>query len=140
MQGGVNKLFVFRNLSTATSNVLPLHLKQTFPPIFGISLKVKVIGYPGYLLKSFRLYLVMHYFWLQLFLRPSKILTVILKLFLGMEEVLIFHFFKLTFPRGWCDPRTMSIYLILKAFGPFGIGYNPNPNGLYFPILLRQDF
>ena len=31
--GGVNKLFVFKNLLTVPSNVLPLHLKQNFPPI-----------------------------------------------------------------------------------------------------------
>ena len=29
----VNKLFVFKRLLTLPSNVLPLHLKQTFPPI-----------------------------------------------------------------------------------------------------------
>ena len=46
--GVVNKLFVFKNLLTTPSNVLPLHLKQ---------LKVKVMGSnPGYLLKSFLLY------------------------------------------------------------------------------------
>ena len=31
--GDVNKLFVFRSLLTTPSNVLPLHLKQTFLPI-----------------------------------------------------------------------------------------------------------
>ena len=31
--GVVNKLFVFRSLLTTSSNALPLHLKQTFPPI-----------------------------------------------------------------------------------------------------------
>ena len=31
--GFVNKLFVFKSLLTTLSNVLPLHLKQTFPPI-----------------------------------------------------------------------------------------------------------
>ena len=34
--GGVNKLFVFKSLLTTPSNVLPLHLKQTFPPIIWI--------------------------------------------------------------------------------------------------------
>ena len=34
--GVVNKLFVFKSLLTTTSNVLPLHLKQTFPPIIWI--------------------------------------------------------------------------------------------------------
>ena len=34
--GDVNKLFVFKNLLTTPSNVLPLHLKQTFPPIVWI--------------------------------------------------------------------------------------------------------
>ena len=29
----VNKLFVFKSLLTIPNNVLPLHLKQTFPPI-----------------------------------------------------------------------------------------------------------
>ena len=33
MQGDVNKLFVFKILLTIPSNVLPLHLKQTFLPI-----------------------------------------------------------------------------------------------------------
>ena len=38
------------------NNVLPLHLKQTFPPIFEFLLKVKVMGSnPGYHLKSFLL-------------------------------------------------------------------------------------
>ena len=31
--GDVNKLFVFKSLFTTPSNALPLHLKQTFPPI-----------------------------------------------------------------------------------------------------------
>ena len=31
--GDVNKRFVFKSLLTKPSNVLPLHLKQTFPPI-----------------------------------------------------------------------------------------------------------
>ena len=31
--GDVNKLFVFKSLLTMPSNVLPLHLKQTFPSI-----------------------------------------------------------------------------------------------------------
>ena len=34
--GDVNKLFVFKGLLTMPSNVLPLHLKQTFPPIISI--------------------------------------------------------------------------------------------------------
>ena len=32
----VNKLFVFKSLLTTPSNVLPLHFKQTFPPIIQI--------------------------------------------------------------------------------------------------------
>ena len=36
MLGDVNKLFVFKSLLTTTSNVLPLHLKQTFSPIIWI--------------------------------------------------------------------------------------------------------
>ena len=34
--GDVNKLFVFKSLLTTASNVLPLHLKQTFPPTIWI--------------------------------------------------------------------------------------------------------
>jgi hypothetical protein len=33
LPGDVNKLFVFKSLLTMPSNVVPLHLKQTFPPI-----------------------------------------------------------------------------------------------------------
>ena len=36
MLGDVNKLFVFKSLLTRPINVLPLHLKQTFPPIIWI--------------------------------------------------------------------------------------------------------
>ena len=36
MLGDVNKLFVFKSLLTTPSNVLPLHLKQIFPPIIWI--------------------------------------------------------------------------------------------------------
>ena len=36
MLGDVNKLFVFKSLLTMPSNVLPLHLKQTFPLIIWI--------------------------------------------------------------------------------------------------------
>ena len=55
--GVVNKLFKIKSFLTMPSNVLPLHLKQTFPPIIGFSLKVKVMGSnPAYLLKSFLLY------------------------------------------------------------------------------------
>ena len=38
--GEVNKLFVFKSL-TRHSNVLPLHLKQTFPPIIWIFTQVE---------------------------------------------------------------------------------------------------
>ena len=34
--GDVNKLFAFKSLLTMPSNILPLHLKQTFPPIIWI--------------------------------------------------------------------------------------------------------
>ena len=34
--GDVNKLLVFKSLLTTPSNVLPLHLKETFPPIIWI--------------------------------------------------------------------------------------------------------
>ena len=36
MLANVNKLFVFQSLLTMPSNVLPLHLKQAFPPIIWI--------------------------------------------------------------------------------------------------------
>ena len=36
MVGDVNKLFFFKSLLTMPSNVLPLHLKQTFLPIIWI--------------------------------------------------------------------------------------------------------
>ena len=55
--GWCNNLLVFKKLLTTPSNVLPLHLNQTFPPIFEFSQKVKVMGSdPGYLLKSFLLF------------------------------------------------------------------------------------
>jgi hypothetical protein len=34
--GDVNKLFVIKSLLTTPSSVLPLHLKQTFPPMISI--------------------------------------------------------------------------------------------------------
>ena len=40
--------FVFKSLLTTPSNVLPLHLKQTFPKVMGLT--------PGYLLEYFLLY------------------------------------------------------------------------------------
>ena len=36
MLGDVNKLFVFKSLLTMPSNILLLHLKETFPPIIWI--------------------------------------------------------------------------------------------------------
>ena len=52
--GIVNKLLKTKSLLTTPSNVLPIHLKQTFPPIIWILLKVKVMGLnPGYPLKKF---------------------------------------------------------------------------------------
>ena len=39
MLGDVNKLFVFKSLLTRPSNILPLHLKQTFPPTIWIFIK-----------------------------------------------------------------------------------------------------
>ena len=41
--GDINKLFVFKSLFTTPSNVLPLHLKQTFPPIIWIFTEGDVI-------------------------------------------------------------------------------------------------
>ena len=42
--GDVNKLFVFKSLLTMPSNVLPLHLKQTFPPIIWIFIEGEGCG------------------------------------------------------------------------------------------------
>ena len=54
--GILSKLFVFKSLLTASSNVLPLNLSR---PKFELSLKVKVMrSNPGCLLKSFLLYQV----------------------------------------------------------------------------------
>ena len=39
MLGDVNKLFVFKNLLAMPSNVLPLHHKQTFPPIYDLNFR-----------------------------------------------------------------------------------------------------
>ena len=44
LQDNVNKLFVFKNLSTMPSNVLPLYLKQTLPPIISIFTEVESDG------------------------------------------------------------------------------------------------
>ena len=50
MLGDVNNFFLFKSLLTTSSNVLPLHLKQTFPPI----ISTEVVGLNlGYLLKDF---------------------------------------------------------------------------------------
>ena len=46
----VNKLFVFKSLLTMPSNVLPLHLKQTFPPIIWIFTEGKGDGIESRLL------------------------------------------------------------------------------------------
>ena len=57
----VSKHIVFKSLLTMPSNVLPLHLKQTFCPLFEFS--VKVMGSnPGYHLKYFLLYLHLYFF------------------------------------------------------------------------------
>ena len=42
--GDVNKVFALKSLLTTTSNVLPLHLKQTFPPIIWIFTEVEDDG------------------------------------------------------------------------------------------------
>ena len=56
--GVVNKLIVFKSLLTTPSNVLPLHFKQTLQTKLEFSFKMKVMrSNPGYLLKSFSLYL-----------------------------------------------------------------------------------
>ena len=41
MLSDVNKLFIFKSLLTTPCNVLPLHLKQIFPPIMWIFAEVK---------------------------------------------------------------------------------------------------
>ena len=62
--GVVNKL-----LLTMLSNILPLHLKQFFPPIIWFFAEVKVMGLnPGYLLKAFLLYLCMWTLWDKIYL------------------------------------------------------------------------
>ena len=47
MLGDVNKLFVFKIFLTMPKNVLPLHLKQTFPPIIWIFTKGEGDGNDG---------------------------------------------------------------------------------------------
>ena len=60
MLGDVNKLFVFKNLLTNLGYVLPLHLKQTLPPIIWIFTIGEGDGQnPGYILKSFLLNIFM---------------------------------------------------------------------------------
>ena len=55
--GIVNKLLVTKSLLTTPSNVLPLHLKQTFPPTIWILTEDKLMGSnPGYLLEYFLFY------------------------------------------------------------------------------------
>ena len=44
LMGDVNKIIVFKILLTTPSNVLPLHFKQTFPPIISIFTEGKVDG------------------------------------------------------------------------------------------------
>ena len=44
MLGEVNKLFAYKRLLKMPSNVLPLHLKQTFPPIIWIFTEVEGDG------------------------------------------------------------------------------------------------
>ena len=39
MLGGVKKLFIFKSFLTMPSNVMPLHLKQIFPPMIWIFTK-----------------------------------------------------------------------------------------------------
>ena len=52
--GVVTKLLNTKSLLTSPSNVLAYSLKETFPPIIWIFMKVKVMGSdPGYLLQSF---------------------------------------------------------------------------------------
>ena len=56
--GIVNQRFTFKSLLTTTSNVLPLHLKQTFPPIIWIFIEGEDdginSGYLFYFIKSWK--------------------------------------------------------------------------------------
>ena len=55
--GNVDKLYDFKSLLTMLSIVLPLHLKQTFPPIIWIFTEGEGDGMESrHLLKSFLLY------------------------------------------------------------------------------------
>ena len=65
MLGDLNKLFVSKSLLTTPSNVLPLHLKQTFPPIIWIFTE-------GYLLKSFLLYHSSNINFLHIYIHTHK--------------------------------------------------------------------
>ena len=52
--GHINTFFVSKNMLTMSNNILPLHLKQTFPHMIWILRKVKVMGLnPSYILKPF---------------------------------------------------------------------------------------
>ena len=57
--GDVNKLFVFKSLLTTPSNVLPVHLKETFPLIIWIFTEDEGDGIEsGLSFKKFLLYLI----------------------------------------------------------------------------------
>ena len=60
MLGDVNKLFVFKSLLTMPSNVLPLHLKQTFPPIIWIFTEGEGDGIKSRL--PFEIFSTLHYY------------------------------------------------------------------------------
>ena len=47
--GDINKLFVFKSLLTMPSNVLPLHLNQTFPPVIWIFTEAEGDGIESWL-------------------------------------------------------------------------------------------
>ena len=67
--GDVNKLFVFKSLLTTLSNVLPLHLKQTFWPITWIFIEGEGDGIKSRLL--FKIFSTFFTIWYSYFPTPS---------------------------------------------------------------------
>ena len=63
----VNNFFAFKSLLTTPSNVLPLHLKQTFPPLIWIFTEVEGDGIESKL--------------------PFKIFSTLNWMYLGKEEI-----------------------------------------------------
>ena len=65
MLGDVNKHFVFKILWTAPSNVLLLHLKQTFPPIVWIFTDGEGDGIESRLSSHFFFYFELNHAWIR---------------------------------------------------------------------------